>query len=128
MKVKTIKGDAYLKVNGIDWEGKSRSKLQKSCKDILKEFWNGDIVSEEQSIPKTRLKIDFVNFSKKIILEIQGGQHFKFNKHFHNNNIFNFVDSLARDDKKEEFANLNGFIYLAVKTPSELREILITMI
>lgn len=128
MKVKGLNGKSYFwRCKGIDWEGKSRSNLQKECKAILGLYWNGDVVAEEQNVPGTKMKFDFVNFSKKIVLEVSGGQHFTYNKHFHKNNIFEFVGSLGRDQKKRDFAEKNGFTFVEVKTPEELNRVLLEL-
>lgn len=123
MKVKTLKGrDYYWKPNKIDWEADSLSKFQKDCKNILAMYWLGDIVAEEQMLPGTKMHFDFVNFTKKIILECDGPQHQAFNPFFHKKNIFNFVGGLKRDEQKNKFAELNGFIMVRVKTPVELSQ------
>lgn len=126
MKVKTLsKKDTYwTPKKKIDWEAPSKSKLQKSCKDLLALVWQGDSVAEEQRIPSTKLSVDFVNFTKKIMVEVDGEQHRKYNKYFHNGNIFNFAASIKRDDKKEKFAELNGFQLIRVRSAKELNEVL----
>lgn len=128
MKVKCISGKgAFWKSKPIDWNGKSKSKLQKDCKSILFLYWNGDNVSEELKMPGQRLFFDFVNFHKKIIVESSGEQHFKYNKFFHNKNIFNLVASKKRDENKRKFAELNEFTFIEVKTAFELNRIMFEM-
>lgn len=128
MKVKGLNGKEHtFRCKGIDWQAKSKSILQKKCKDLIASYWAGDIVAEEQSMPGTKMHFDFVNFSKKVILEVMGEQHYKYNKFFHNKNIFNYVSSKQRDEKKKRFAELNGFTFLEVKTPEELNRVLLEM-
>jgi len=128
MKVIGFNGKTYFwKPKGIDWNGKSLSKLQKDCKSVLANFWGNDIVAEEQNVPSSKMHFDFVNFSKKIVVECNGGQHYKFNKHFHNKNIFNFVASKARDEKKKKFAETNSFQFIEVQTAEELNRYLLEM-
>ena len=50
----------------IKWASPSRSKMQYSCKQFLKDYWAQDIVFEEFPIAGTRLSIDFYNSNKKI--------------------------------------------------------------
>lgn len=128
MKVIGLNGRPYyMKPNLIKWTGKSRSQFQFDCKTILASFWGNDIVAEEQAMPGSKLRFDFVNFSKKIILEADGEQHSSYNKFFHNKNIFNFAKSLERDQKKVKFAEKNGFTHFAVKSTNELHRIMLEL-
>jgi hypothetical protein len=128
MKVLGLTGRTYYwSPKRINWTSKSRSDLQFKCKLILNSYWANDIISEEQVVPGTKMRFDFVNFSKKIILEINGQQHYTYNKHFHKKNIFNYTDSINRDNKKKKFALMNDFMFLEVRTPEELTKILIEM-
>lgn len=129
MKVKGLRGQSvFWKPKLINWDKPSTaSNIQNECKKVLALYWLGDIVAEEQLLPGTKLRFDFVNFSKKIIVEVQGEQHSKLNKFFHNNNVFNFVSSLKRDEKKREFAALNNITYIEVKTVVELHKHLIEL-
>ena len=40
----------------IDWDGKSKSKLQFTVKQFFKYFWSTDLVLEELTIPSSLLK------------------------------------------------------------------------
>ena len=64
MKFKTLTGSQKSLVKAqkylIDWDGKSRSKLQYSIKSFLKEFWVNQVVFEEFPIVGTRMTLDFV--------------------------------------------------------------------
>lgn len=92
----------------INWEGKSLSKLQKEAKSIIYKYWHSDFVYEEFPVAGTRLTFDFYNASKKIAIEVDGKQHFQFNKHFHSNSRQKFLDQLRRDDVKERFCEINN--------------------
>ena len=74
----------------IDWEKGSRSKLQAKVKNFLKVFWDGDVVFEEFPVVGSRLTLDFYNATKNIAIEVQGKQHTKYNKFFHNDNKINY--------------------------------------
>lgn len=129
MKVKTLNGQTrFWKPKPINWdEACTVSIFQNECKKILAMYWVGDVVAEEQLLPGTKQRFDFVNFTKRIIVESHGEQHFKMNKFFHNNNIFNFVNGLKRDEKKRKFAELNGFKMIEVTSPTELHQIMINL-
>ena len=91
----------------IDWDKKCRSKIQKRVKDLLYRHWVSDIVFEELPVLGTRMTIDFYNANKKLAIEVDGNQHYKYNKFFHSNSRQNFLSQLQRDEKKEYFCEIN---------------------
>lgn len=98
----------------IDWDGKSLSKFQFEVKQFLKEYWVNHIVYEELPVVGTRMSIDLFNASKRIAVEVQGAFHSQYNKHFHNNNRFNFLNQIKRDVKKAEWCELNNIILVEI--------------
>jgi very-short-patch-repair endonuclease len=66
------------------------------------------MVVEEFKIPGCRLKCDFLNFTKKIAIEVQGGQHFEFNKFFHSDRT-GFQQHIKRDINKYDWLIANDF-------------------
>lgn len=94
----------------IDWNQISRSKEQTKVKEFLYSLWKNDIVYEEYNPPGTRLKIDFLNATKKIALEHQGkGAHNEFNPFFHKNSRANYLASIKRDVRKVKLLEMNGY-------------------
>lgn len=91
----------------IDWDKKCRSKLQKKVKDLLYPNWVSDVVFEELPVLGTRMTLDFYNANKKLAVEVDGNQHYKYNKFFHSNSRQNFLSQLQRDEKKEYFCEIN---------------------
>jgi len=91
----------------IDWDKKCRSKIQKNVKDLLYRHWIADIVFEELPVLGTRMTLDFYNANRKIAVEVDGNQHYKYNKFFHSNSRQNFLSQLQRDEKKEYFCEIN---------------------
>jgi very-short-patch-repair endonuclease len=91
----------------IDWDKKCRSKLQKKVKDLLYPNWVSDVVFEELPVLGTRMTLDFYNANKKLAIEVDGNQHYKYNKFFHSNSRQNFLSQLQRDEKKEYFCEIN---------------------
>ena len=69
----------------IDWDAHSKSKLQFEVKQFLKEFWLNHIVYEEFPVYGSRMRVDFLNATRKIAVEVNGAQHASFNKFFHQN-------------------------------------------
>lgn len=110
MKFKTLEGKEKtiknIKKLIINWTGKSRSKFQFSVKEFLMPYWKGDVVFEELRIVGTRLSLDFYNANKKVAIEVQGQQHFKYVKFFHGSRL-NYLDQMKRDVKKNEFCEIN---------------------
>ena len=93
----------------IKWNDKSRSKLQKKVKDFLKPHWQNQIVYEEFPVYGTRMKVDFINATKKIAIEVNGPQHDSFNKFFHNDSRANYLQHIKRDLQKIQWLELNNF-------------------
>jgi hypothetical protein len=93
----------------IDWEAKSRSKLQYKFKSFFFPYWKNHIVYEEFPVYGSMLKVDLLNATKKIAVEVQGEQHESFNKFFHDNSRLKYLQSIKRDVKKEKWLETNGF-------------------
>lgn len=98
----------------IDWDGKSRSKVQFNTKQFLKKYWKNHIVYEEFPVFGSRLKVDIINATLKIAVEVHGKQHSSFNKFFHNDSRLNYLKSIKRDVAKEKWLSLNNFQLIEV--------------
>jgi len=122
MKFKTLDGKERTLKNIknciIDWDAKSRSKFQFSVKQFLKTYWKGDVVFEELRIVGTRLSLDLYNANKKVAIEVQGEQHFKYVPFFHNTRG-SYLKQIKRDVKKNEFCEING-IHLVEIYPNDI--------
>jgi hypothetical protein len=92
----------------IDWNSKSKSLFQREVKQLLRSFWDLDIVYEEFPVFGTRYSLDFYNATRNIAVEVQGGQHTQYNPFFHNNNRENFRHQLRIDESKRSFCELNN--------------------
>lgn len=128
MRFKTLTGSSrsvhkskkYL----VDWDGKSKSKLQRATKLFLKKYWNRHIVFEEFPVAGTKLSLDFYNANKKIAIEVQGRQHTEYVPFFHGKNKINYLNQLRRDSEKLKFCEINDIklieIYETDKVDKEL--------
>jgi hypothetical protein len=96
----------------IDWEGKSRSKLQFKFKQFFYPYWKNHIVYEEFPVYGSMLKVDILNATKKIAVEIQGNQHESFNEFFHDHSRLKYLQGIKRDVKKEKWLDMNEFKFL----------------
>ena len=99
----------------IKWSGKSRSKAQYKVKQFFKRYWFDHICYEEFPVYGTMMKIDLLNASKKIAIEVDGEQHEEFNPFFHQGSRLNYLYSIGRDYKKEEWLEKNGFKLIKIK-------------
>ena len=99
----------------IDWQKKSRSKIQFQVKQFLESFWKTHIVFEEFPVYGTRQKVDILNATIKIAVEVQGKQHSSFNKFFHSNSRSKYLESIKRDVLKAEWLELNKYKLIEVE-------------
>ena len=124
MKFKTLTGAVRTipKVKNylIDWEGKSRSQIQKATKDFLKDYWGKHVVFEEFPVAGTKMSLDFYNANKKIAIEVQGQQHTKYTPFFHGNNKYNYINQLRRDQEKQNFCEINDIQLVEIYSTDEL--------
>tara|TARA_Y100000004_G_C8789554_1_gene358606 strand:+ start:149 stop:565 length:417 start_codon:yes stop_codon:yes gene_type:complete len=106
----------------IDWDAKCRSKFQFEVKQFFKSFWFGQICYEEFPVYGTRMKVDLINMTKRIAVEVQGAQHDEFNKFFHNNSRATYLRSITRDSDKRKWLENNDFKVLEI-LPKDLPEL-----
>ena len=99
----------------IDWNKKSRSKIQFKVKQFLKSYWENHVVYEEFPVYGTRMKVDILNATKKIAVEVNGRQHSNFNAFFHNNSRAKYLASIKRDVQKREWLEKNSFTLIEIE-------------
>jgi len=124
MKFKTLYGATRVVSNPkkylINWDEKSKSKIQKATKDFLKKYWENYVVFEEFPVAGSRMSLDFYNATKKIAIEVQGAQHTKYTPFFHGDNKYNYLSQLRRDQDKLKFCELNSIHLLEIYKKKEL--------
>jgi hypothetical protein len=96
----------------IDWDAPAKSKESQVIQDFLRPYWAADVVCAEFRIPHTKLKVDYINFSKKISWEHNGIQHSEFNKFFHNNSRATYLAAIRRDGAKIVHLERNDFLII----------------
>jgi hypothetical protein len=101
-----------VRKNLVNWDTKSRSNLQYQFKQFFHIYWKNHIVYEEFPVYGSMLKVDFLNATKKIAVEIQGNQHESFNKFFHDNSRLKYLQSIKRDVQKSKWLEMNNFKFL----------------
>lgn len=92
----------------IQWNEPSRSKLQFKVKQLLQAVWDFDIVFEEFPVFGTKMRVDFLNMTKKKAVEVNGPQHDKFNKFFHDDSRIKFLAGIKRDMLKYQWLEKNN--------------------
>ena len=60
------------------------------------------------------MKVDIMNFTKKLAIEVQGSQQNSFNAFFHNNSRAKYLESIKRDVKKAEWLEKNDFFLIEI--------------
>ena len=98
----------------IKWDKPSRSKIQFEVKQFLKRYWQSCVVYEEFPVYGTRMKVDILNATKKLAVEVNGAQHSNYNKFFHANSRVNYLKSINRDFKKLEWLEQNSYNLLEI--------------
>ena len=92
----------------IKWDGKSKSNLQFQTKQFLKPFWVGCICYEEFPVYGTLLKVDILNATLRIAVEIHGPQHSELH-YFHNHEPIKYLNSVKCDVQKRDWLLKNNF-------------------
>ena len=93
----------------INWDKKCKSKIQFKIKKMLEPYWKNNVVYEEFPVYGTKQKVDILNATKKVAVEVQGRQHSEFNKFFHNNSRAEYLQSIKRDHEKALWLQKNEF-------------------
>lgn len=111
MRLLNVKGRLVTKSvskYAIKWNSPSKSLIQFKVKQFLKPYWSGCIVYEEFPVYGTLLKVDILNATLRIAIEVNGPQHSEFH-YFHNNNPSEYLQGVKRDIIKVEWLEKNHF-------------------
>jgi len=99
----------------IKWNGKSLSKMQFSVKQFLKKYWIGHCVYEEFPVYGSRMRVDILNLTKNIAVEVNGRQHSEYNEFFHNGSRENYRKGIGRDIEKYKWLKMNNFELIEIE-------------
>lgn len=125
MKWKTATGrlkDVNMTQYLIDWDGDQDSEQSSELADFLYPYWKHDIVCVQVPCVGTRMSYDYVNATKRIIIEYDGAQHDKLVLgHFHRTRS-DYVAQIKRDLLKNQLAEKNGFKMVRIK-PDDLSKL-----
>jgi hypothetical protein len=115
VKIKNIFGkevNASFKKYRINWD-RVISKPQKRVKDIICPYWFGQDVYEELCIPSSKLRIDLINLSMGVVIEVSPLQHQQYNEFLHGSRL-NFLSAQKRDLQKVDWCEVNNFRYVEI--------------
>lgn len=122
-RVKDIPIHRYL----IDWTAKKYdSEFSTEVIRLLEPYWRRDIILTQVPVAGTRMSYDFVNITKKIVLENDGEQHGRYNSFMHNGSPLNYGAQITRDLDKDALAELNGFQMVRIK-PEDLPKLRVSI-
>lgn len=103
--------------------GEGRGKFQTMVGDILSEIYPGDVICEEFPCVGDNLSLDFFIPRKKIAVEVQGRQHYKFIEFFHGDKA-GFQRQKRRDVRKESWCEINNIRLVKIDTKEKKENII----
>ena len=111
MKFKKLNSRVEVNVNIarylIDWDNiRNVSKPQTKVAEFLRPYWRGHVVCMEFRIPSTLMRVDFINFTRRIAIEVSPSATHSFNAFFHENR-FKFGAAMDRDNNKAKWLEQN---------------------
>lgn len=107
--------------------GDGRGKYQSQVGEVLQRIHPLYHVLEEFPCVGEGLHLDFFIPQKKLAVEVQGSQHYKFNRFFHADKNA-FARQKANDSRKSRWCQLNDIQLVVINwgTPMELVEEMLT--
>ena len=91
----------------VDWDA-IVSRPQKFVKDFLYPYWSACIVLEEFRVPGSLLRVDLLNVSRKIAVEVSPSSTHSFNRFFHKNRPA-FGRAVGRELDKSRWLEREGY-------------------
>ena len=94
-----------------------RSKLHIMARELLRGRFPTMQILEEVAINpriKSTLFLDFFIPLRKLAIEVQGEQHFKFNTMYHSSRQ-DFINQRKNDRDKSEWCNINGIELISLR-------------
>ena len=91
----------------VDWDRRV-SGPQFTVKQFLKPYWATSVVCEEMVIPGSRNRVDLINLSRKIAVEVSPDSSHSFNQFFHKDRN-TFGRAVGRELSKAKWLEREGF-------------------
>lgn len=98
----------------IDWDEESLSKIQKYVKKFLYPYWKSHILLEELPLVGTRMRLDFLNMTRNIAIEVDGDQHTNPLNYFNEGSKTKWLGQVKRDLAKDQWCEINGFTLVRI--------------
>lgn len=118
MKVKDLQGKRHSwNLTGYVPKGtdsRPRSNPHIRARHLLKDEFPTDSILEEVPLPGTKLLCDFFLPIHRLMIEVQGRQHFEFVKHFHGT-MKGFLEAKQRDAVKAEWCAINNITLIELR-------------
>jgi len=129
MTIKGLDGKQYnWNPTSSQAEVSNRSLLHIKARDLLSEIFKHDRILEEVSLPgtknefrKTTLRGDLFLPNRKILIEVHGEQHYKFNRFFFKNKL-QFFKAKARDGDKKQWCEINNIKLIELNYNEDIDE------
>jgi hypothetical protein len=127
MKMFDIDGE-YISVDvrpsSYPIKSKSRSTLQGQTAQALQDKYPRQTILEDFTIPGSRMSVDFLLPNLGMVIEVNGRQHDQHVPYFHGDKStsLDFAKQLSRDRRKQEWAELNSFVWIEIRTKEDLEE------
>lgn len=118
MKFKKLNSSKLISVNlsqyAINWDEKSCSKIQTEVKNYLRPYWSSQICGEEFRIPGCKLRVDLINFTRRIAVEVSPkATHNNFSPFFHGTRA-KYLAAIKREESKRVWLKKNNFVLVEV--------------
>lgn len=110
-RLKDIPMHHYL----VDWMADQDSQFSAEVLEFFRPYWRHDVVCAQVPVAGNRMSYDYVNVTKRIIVEADGIQHDNPNSHFHGGSNAKWLGQIKRDHLKNDLAAKNGFTMIRIK-------------
>lgn len=118
MKWKTLSGrlkDIPSHQYRVDFDGDQGSEFSAEVLDFFYPYWKYDVVFAEHPVPGTKMRWDFVNQTKRVILETDGDQHHDPQNHWNKIKPGAWLKQVKHDADKDKIAEKNGYTVVRIR-------------
>ena len=106
-----------------DQQEANKSQGHLAARQLIKELYPTLQILEEVHIPITKSEYGFLDFYLPLLrlaVEVNGGQHYKFNAHFHKDHR-DFLYQQRRDKNKREWCSINNIKLVELDSTKDSR-------
>ncbi len=99
----------------VDFDADQGSEFSAGVLDFFYPYWKAHVVLAELPVAGTKMRYDFVNLDRRLILETDGVAHFDPKSHFHGGSPAKWLAQIKRDELKNRMAQVNGFTMIRIQ-------------